>query len=638
MLKLSPEQLKKLEEMAARKRGNYADIYSFLKGAVAEKMKQEAHQSAVLPHEKAKAIKRSHELDGLYLWLSVAESTNGGSGDIYDSFLRASTKNLMKKHGNKPYSDAIYNQASNKLAKEIIPQILKDQGMDIKKIVQADAKNFTEAFGLPEGSWPGTAFDTFALGGDHVSLPKDGKIGLADTLLNAAESSMDVVGEKVSEVTGPIEKKVTESLAGAGLGLYDTFFGDKKSQEPVPPKKQVPKKQAPKKLPRPAKALEDLPAGQKKIQLEQLRKKVASKQAISDAATLAASILGKEAVPGALAKLIPRLPSMMPGVAQALSATNDVIGFGDHVINGRFHEAMTEGLGIAASMGVGGKAGKLMQGAVAQRAAEAIVGKAAGDSVKLITQGLTGGDYVNKWGSPRTLPNDVDLKKTLEDKDGHAYSAVDVDGTGVFTWFAHNDRSDLMGARYTEVMVGEKIAELNRDYVKSVEKEYAAKTRRAKAEQKQVEQEKVVKQEQRKEANLPPKVGVQTAPKEAAQKTTRDKPRTTPKNASPAQKPIKKTAAAEGVALPGAEGAQSIPVAQAALASASTPLSNIGSSGGPSGNASNEQLLIVMSQIQASLSQLVSHLAQPTNITIDVQNGNIVAAVNAANSQQQRRS
>ncbi|NHR05173.1 hypothetical protein HA052_08165 [Chromobacterium haemolyticum] len=637
MLKLSPEQLKKLEEMAARKRGDYADIYSFLKGAVAEKMKQEAHQSAVLPHEKAKAIKRSQELDGLYLWLSVAESTNGGTGDVYDSFLRASTKNLMKKHGKKPYSDALYNQASNKLAKEMIPQILKDQGMDIKKIVQADAKNFTEAFGLPDGSWPGTAFDTFALGGDHVSLPKDGKIGLTDTLLNAAESSMDVVGGKVSEMTEPIEKKVTESLAGAGLGLYDTFFGDKKSQGPASPKKRTSKKQAPKKLPRPAKALEDLPAGQKKIQLEQLRKKVASKQAIPEAATLAASILGKEAVPGALAKLIPKLPAMMPGVAQALSATNDVIGFGDHVVNGRFHEAMTEGLGIAASMGVGGKAGKLMKGAVAQRAAEAIVGKAAGDSVKSIAQGLTGGDYVNKWGPPRTLPNDVDLKKTLEDKDGHAYSAVDVDGTGVFTWFAHNDRSDLMGARYTEVMVGEKIAELNRDYVKSVEKEYATKARRAKAEQKQVEQEKV-KPEQRKEANLSPKVGVQTAPKEATKKTTAEKPRTTPKNAQPAQKPIKKTAAEEGVALPGAEDAQSIPVAQAALAPASPPLSNTGESGGPNANVSNEQLLIVMSQIQASLSQLVSHLAQPTNITVDVQNGNIVAAVNAANSQQQRRS
>ncbi|OQS35310.1 hypothetical protein [Chromobacterium haemolyticum] len=627
MLKLSPEQLKKLEEMAARKRGEYADIYSFLKGAVAEKMKQEAHQSAVLPHEKAKAIKRSQELDGLYLWLSVAESTNGGTGDVYDSFLRASTKNLMKKHGKKPYSDALYNQASNKLAKEMIPQILKDQGMDIKKIVQADAKNFTEAFGLPDGSWPGTAFDTFALGGDHVSLPKDGKIGLTDTLLNAAESSMDVVGGKVSEMTEPIEKKVTESLAGAGLGLYDTFFGDKKSQGPASPKKQVSKKQAPKKLPRPAKALEDLPAGQKKIQLEQLRKKVASKQAIPDAVTLAASILGKEAVPGALAKLIPRLPSMMPGVAQALSATNDVIGFGDHVINGRFHEAMTEGLGIAASMGVGGKAGKLMQGAVAQRAVEAIVGKAAGDSVKLIAQGLTGGDYVNKWGPPRTLPNDVDLKKTLEDKNGQAYSAVDVDGTGVFSWFAHNDRSDLMGARYTEVMVGEKIAELNRDYIKSVEKEYAARAKQEKE-----------KKEQRKAANLTSKTSAQTTPKEAAKKTATDKLRTTSKSAQPAQKPTKKTVAAAGAALPGGEDAQSSPVAMDALASASPALSNTSMPGGPSANASNEQLLMVMSQIQASLSQLVSHLAQPTNITVDVQNGNIVAAVNAANSQQQRRS
>ncbi|WP_039755247.1 hypothetical protein [Chromobacterium haemolyticum] len=268
-----------------------------------------------------------------------------------------------------------------------------------------------------------------------------------------------------------------------------------------------------------------------------------------------------------------------------------------------------------------------MQGAVAQRAAEAIVGKAAGDSVKLIAQGLTGGDYVNKWGPPRTLPNDVDLKKTLEDKNGQAYSAVDVDGTGVFSWFAHNDRSDLMGARYTEVMVGEKIAELNRDYIKSVEKEYAARAKQEKE-----------KQEQRKAANLTPKTSAQTTPKEAAKKTATDKPRTTSKSAQPAQKPTKKTTAAAGAVLSGGEDAQSSPVAMDALASASPALSNTSMPGGPSANASNEQLLMVMSQIQASLSQLVSHLAQPTNITVDVQNGNIVAAVNAANSQQQRRS
>ncbi|WP_082159165.1 Mbeg1-like protein [Chromobacterium sp. LK11] len=46
----------------------------------------------------------------------------------------------------------------------------------------------------------------------------------------------------------------------------------------------------------------------------------------------------------------------------------------------------------------------------------------------------------------------------------------------------------------------------------------------------------------------------------------------------------------------------------------------------------------VLSQLQATLSQLSSVLSQPIQVTVDVQNGNIVAAVNAANSQQQRRS
>ncbi|MCD5360713.1 M23 family metallopeptidase [Chromobacterium aquaticum] len=51
-----------------------------------------------------------------------------------------------------------------------------------------------------------------------------------------------------------------------------------------------------------------------------------------------------------------------------------------------------------------------------------------------------------------------------------------------------------------------------------------------------------------------------------------------------------------------------------------------------------EQINIVLGQLQATLSQLSSMLSQPIQITVDVQNGNIVAAVNAANSQQQRRS
>ncbi|QND82609.1 Uncharacterized protein ChrSV_0380 [Chromobacterium vaccinii] len=52
------------------------------------------------------------------------------------------------------------------------------------------------------------------------------------------------------------------------------------------------------------------------------------------------------------------------------------------------------------------------------------------------------------------------------------------------------------------------------------------------------------------------------------------------------------------------------------------------------GNAAEAQLSALIAQLSAALTQLT----QPLRVVVDVQNGNIVAAVNAANSQQQRRS
>ncbi|WP_158253621.1 NlpC/P60 family protein [Chromobacterium alticapitis] len=51
------------------------------------------------------------------------------------------------------------------------------------------------------------------------------------------------------------------------------------------------------------------------------------------------------------------------------------------------------------------------------------------------------------------------------------------------------------------------------------------------------------------------------------------------------------------------------------------------------GNAAESQLSALIAQLSAALAQL----AQPIRVVVDVQNGNIVAAVNAANSKQQRR-
>ncbi len=55
------------------------------------------------------------------------------------------------------------------------------------------------------------------------------------------------------------------------------------------------------------------------------------------------------------------------------------------------------------------------------------------------------------------------------------------------------------------------------------------------------------------------------------------------------------------------------------------------------GRGGEATLAALIGQLGAALAQLNSQLAQPIQIRVDVQNGNIVAAVNAANSQQHRR-
>ncbi|MBX9348109.1 C40 family peptidase [Chromobacterium vaccinii] len=73
----------------------------------------------------------------------------------------------------------------------------------------------------------------------------------------------------------------------------------------------------------------------------------------------------------------------------------------------------------------------------------------------------------------------------------------------------------------------------------------------------------------------------------------------------------------------------------AAQAQAAPPKKPAAASQAPAaaGNAAEAQLSALIAQLSAALAQLT----QPLRVVVDVQNGNIVAAVNAANSQQQRR-
>ncbi|MEN7433327.1 hypothetical protein VA599_21545, partial [Chromobacterium sp. TRC.1.1.SA] len=58
----------------------------------------------------------------------------------------------------------------------------------------------------------------------------------------------------------------------------------------------------------------------------------------------------------------------------------------------------------------------------------------------------------------------------------------------------------------------------------------------------------------------------------------------------------------------------------------------------PTGPVNLDAQLAQLAALLGQLNAALAPLAKPIQITVDVQNGNIVAAVNTANSQQQRRS
>jgi hypothetical protein len=93
---------------------------------------------------------------------------------------------------------------------------------------------------------------------------------------------------------------------------------------------------------------------------------------------------------------------------------------------------------------------------------------------------------------------------------------------------------------------------------------------------------------------------------------------TPPAKATIAAKPAESAGPSAAAAKPATPAKKSAPTGQA------TPAL---------GNTAESQLSALVGQLSAALAQL----AQPIRVVVDVQNGNIVAAVNAANSKQQRR-
>ncbi|WP_082107177.1 glycoside hydrolase family 19 protein [Chromobacterium vaccinii] len=106
--------------------------------------------------------------------------------------------------------------------------------------------------------------------------------------------------------------------------------------------------------------------------------------------------------------------------------------------------------------------------------------------------------------------------------------------------------------------------------------------------------------------------------------------------APPAAPAAKAPAPAPAAAKPLPKAAASANQAKAQPKPAAPPKKPAAASQAPAaaGNAAEAQLSALIAQLSAALTQLT----QPLRVVVDVQNGNIVAAVNAANSQQQRRS
>ncbi|OQS45627.1 glycoside hydrolase family 19 protein [Chromobacterium violaceum] len=103
--------------------------------------------------------------------------------------------------------------------------------------------------------------------------------------------------------------------------------------------------------------------------------------------------------------------------------------------------------------------------------------------------------------------------------------------------------------------------------------------------------------------------------------------------APPAAPAAKAPAPAAAKPLPKPAASANQPKAQPKPATPPKKPAAAGQAPAAAGNAAEAQLSALIAQLSAALAQLT----QPLRVVVDVQNGNIVAAVNAANSQQQRR-
>ncbi|MBP4051231.1 RidA family protein [Chromobacterium violaceum] len=233
---------------------------------------------------------------------------------------------------------------------------------------------------------------------------------------------------------------------------------------------------------------------------EPARERVPSKEGLSEITGAALSGMGEgEKKTGELSRTAKKISA----VGKFMGMANDSYSIGQHLTPGnvRGAEALTESAGAAGSMagGVAGAEAGAVLGAsggplspftipVTSAVLGGIGAYYGSDTMKKITEQLTGGDTPDKIFPSATLPNSANIKPAITTSDGNNYGLVDIEGK--YTWFAIHDNSDLMlPNRYSEILSGKKIKELNEIYAKnSVEEKAIAKKERENKERKQQEQ------------------------------------------------------------------------------------------------------------------------------------------------------
>ena len=114
LINLDFNQINTLQDFQSA--GQYADAYRYMRDIVRDQQ----------PY--ASTLERAMEYQRLENWLDRAASINANDGSYSSEFVRGATEAIAEKIG-KPINDARFQDASDKLAKSVIKDVIDNQGI-----------------------------------------------------------------------------------------------------------------------------------------------------------------------------------------------------------------------------------------------------------------------------------------------------------------------------------------------------------------------------------------------------------------------------------------------------------------------------------------------------------------------------